>query len=467
MTDAASPSRFFAFAGAVAARADLSARAASPSADRDPTGELRRIPAADGRGGSRADAREIARLDRRIVQLNRALSRLMRGSGAAAGIAVAPGRSAALMRLDYAAEVRVGGALARETASYRAWRDLDGAAGHVQTESRSLTIGDQSLSWRFAAASGVRADGAATVSAEDRIAGSDVADVLSSVEIDAISLGRFGERQVPGDLDAGAGDDRVLFDGRLAGLDYGRVDLGEGADVFAGAARSVRDLDGGAGGDAISLRVQLDASVSGGDGGDAIALVAGGRAAVDGGEGGDAISVLAQEAQVDGGAGDDAISAVAGRAAVDAGTGDDAVSVLADRVDRVAGGAGNDALTVEGRRIGAVEGGAGDDAIAVSGGEARRVSGGAGDDLILVAAERATVTFAAGDGHDRLTVARGSTVLVQAEGDHALSRQDDGALLLTLAGGETLRIEGAGEVFFAPPGGLPASIHATAIDARL
>ena len=157
---------------------------------------------------------------------------------------------------------------------------------------------------------------------------------------------------------------------------------------------------------------------------------------------------------------------LAARAQVLGGAGDDAITVVADRAS-VAGGEGNDAITVTADRIDAVAGGDGDDVISVAGGEAARVSGGAGNDLILIAAETATLDFAAGDGEDRLHVADGSLVVIRTEEDVSVERQDDGTLRLTLASGDSLRIEGAGEVLFFPPEGPSRRIHATTVDLRV
>jgi len=450
----------------------------------DQAGDRLRALAARGvPGQARGDARALERIDARVADMSRALARLMRGAALGVGV-LPPGRGLSALRLDYSAEARVGeAATARESLSLRALRS-GGTEWLTIEQSRSVAAGEQSLSWEFSLALRDAGLGPVVEAGSDVIRGSDVADVISSAEVEAISLGAFGARGLPGAILAGEGDDAVTLDGRLANLAYLGVDLGGGDDVLTGAARAIDLVQAGAGNDAISLSTTYDVAVEAGEGADAVALSAGGAARVDGGAGGDAISVLADraeisgglgadaiavvaaQAQVDGGEGADAISVLAGLAQVSGGQGDDAVTVVADRAS-VAGGAGNDVLSVTADRIEAVSGGDGDDVITVAGGEAARVSGGAGNDLLLIAAERATLDFAAGDGADRLQVAAGSVVVIRAEGDFAVARQEDGTLRLTLASGDTLAIEGAGEVVFAPPQGPARRIHATTVDLRV
>ncbi|PBC19022.1 autotransporter [Mesorhizobium sp. WSM4311] len=152
---------------------------------------------------------------------------------------------------------------------------------------------------------------------------------------------------VQANLDTGAGDDSVTIEsGRIL-----NIELGDGADTatITGDRTTVGDVDGGAGQDRISVGVAITGGtavfsapttglISGGDGNDTVSIGGGNVAGVDGGAGNDTI-------EVDGGT-------VAGN--VDGADGNDTVTVtgLAAIDGNIFGNAGNDTVNINGGTVG-------------------------------------------------------------------------------------------------------------------
>lgn len=410
----------------------------------------------------------LAAIGLRTEQMIRALERL--GGSKDIGIGVLASRKdvpAHAFRLDYAVEARAGERAAREKISVASVSDGGRRLLSYGVE-RSAEDGATGLSWeyRYGAKQTMRAT---YYTLEEDLRGTEGADIVGAAEVAALTGGEFGRAGAWPSVDLAAGDDVLTVSGALSDVSFMQVDLGEGDDVITGALRYAQNVRGGAGNDAIALQVALEAAIHGGDGNDAISVVSENIAEVygdagddaisltaviaeaSGGSGDDALSVIAAEADVDGGTGDDVLTVAAGTAMLNGGEGDDVVNLMADRAKAVLGGAGNDVLNVTAAQGGLISGGEGDDVISVQGGVFEAVLGGAGNDMIVVAEAEARVIFAAGDGHDVLRVEDGARVVIAAEDPISVQQGDDGAQLLTLASGDTLRIEDAGEIIFAAP----------------
>ncbi len=75
--------------------------------------------------------------------------------------------------------------------------------------------------------------------------------------------------------------------------------------------------------------------------------------------------------------------------------------------------------------------------------EAISIKAGRGDAVIAIGGGTVALHFEAGDGNDRVTVARGATVAVQLDHATSWSASWDGDALVLKLTGESMRIEGA------------------------
>ncbi|MGG7567478.1 hypothetical protein ACQ5SO_15115 [Rhodovulum sp. DZ06] len=407
----------------------------------------------------------LAAIGARTEHMLRALERLSVGQ---IGIGVLkPDEDAPrhAFRLDYAAEARVGAHVARERIAVTSFAGEDGRRRVSYGIARSAENEETGLSWTYRYGAQETAQATHFI-LDEELRGTAGADRVGAAEVAALTGGQFGRAGAWPSMDLGAGADVLTVSGALSDTAFMQVDLGAGDDVMTGALRYAQNVRGGGGDDAISLSVELEAAVRGGDGNDAISVTAQNLAEVygdagddaisltavearaSGGTGDDALAVIAAQAEVDGGDGNDVLTVAAGRADLRGGAGDDVLNVAAERATAVRGGAGRDVLNVTAATGGVIDGGAGDDVISVQGGVFEAVTGGAGDDLVVVAEAEAKVVFGAGDGADVLRVEEGARVILMAEDPVSIEESDDGARLVTLGSGDTLRIEGAGEVIF-------------------
>ena len=197
---------------------------------------------------------------------------------------------------------------------------------------------------------------------------------------------------------------------RIDGSDAAEILIGRGGgDTLVG--RGGRDeIRGGDGGD----------SISGGDGGDRI-FGGGGRDRIDGGAGGDRILGGNGVDRIGGGGGDDVILGGSqndllrgqrGRDKLDGGRSDDVLRGGAGN-DTLIGGTGSDVLRGD-RGSDALDGGIGDDTL-FGGSHSDDLSGGRGDDVLEGGRGSDTFRFSARDGHDViLDLGKGDDALVLA-----------------------------------------------------
>lgn len=87
--------------------------------------------------------------------------------------------------------------------------------------------------------------------------------------------------------------------------------------------------------------------------------------------------------------------------------------------------------------------GAGNDTLSIRVDEVISVKGGRGDDVIAVGGGTVALHFEAGDGNDRISVARGATLAIQPEGKIDWNASWEGDTLVLDLGGSSMRIEGA------------------------
>lgn len=183
------------------------------------------------------------------------------------------------------------------------------------------------------------------------------------------------------------GRDDVVVNG---GLIDGRVDLGDGNDLYRGDPGGVALLvSGGAGDDRLFGADSVD-QLLGGDGQDSIA-----------GRGGDdLLDAGAGDDRVAGGDGDDVIVASAGRNTLLGGAGDDTITAGGHN-DLLQGATGDDVIMGDSGRD-TLHGGDGAD-ILDGGGNVDRLVGGRGDDVLTGGGAADAFVFTRNGGDDRIT----------------------------------------------------------------
>ncbi|MDQ0454151.1 RTX toxin [Rhizobium paknamense] len=144
----------------------------------------------------------------------------------------------------------------------------------------------------------------------------------------------------------------------------------EGDENLTLTGRALYNVETGGGDDSLAVKTGLMANISTGDGNDSVKAEA---------------------------------SAITG---LDAGSGDDDVQLLGKLLMTIAGGDGNDTIKASGSALIGIDGGSGNDTLYLEGSRIF-ASGGTGDDTIDIhqtgTDSTAELTFAAGDGKDKVT----------------------------------------------------------------
>lgn len=214
------------------------------------------------------------------------------------------------------------------------------------------------------------------------------------------------------------------------------------SDPWQQAANTISRIVREGGGEIITAGV--GASATGTDGDDIMYGAIDVR--LNGGDGDDELYAIAR-AHLSGGAGNDVLSAISD-SVLDGGDGDD--RIYAGRNSQVTGGNGNDDISISGTGS-SIDGGKGNDTLNIVSNGDNLITGGEGDDIIFIGRNDfvkegagATLTYAAGDGKDKVSITEGHATLQLAEGLTAENTEitiENNRAVITFKGNENDRID--------------------------